>query len=100
MKTYKTEAVFELDDFTDPEGLELRLGISWKLFDDELLCDVSCLPVPYTPATRYDPPEGGYLEDLSVVFGIHDITHELTERALDLLSEQIMEELGDAEDRY
>lgn len=93
-KIYRATKYFEFDDFIDGDAVERKLDINWSVMD-ELECDVECSPCPYVPATRIDPPEGGYLEDLRVHYNGIDLTEDLTELAYEILYEALMEESAD-----
>lgn len=92
MRDHKTEHTFCYEDFNDPDGVSLRLGIPWGLIGGELLCDVSYYPIRGYPNTRWEPGEPSHIEDIQVFFEGTDITEELSPVALDILTELLMEE--------
>lgn len=79
-----------------------RIEIEWPIEDAETgaetLYQVSAYLTPYSPGTRWDPPEGGNLEDLEIVapggyvvaeseWPAHGFTREVVFRVQDQLYE-------------
>ncbi len=56
--------------------------------------DVIADYVPKTSGTRFEPPEGGYLEDTTVMLGEHDITEIISQEDLDKIEQIALEEAG------
>lgn len=91
---YNRDHVFGYDDFEDGERVQIMTGHDFEK-EEEITCEIVCCVVPYRQATRYDPAEGGYAEDLRVLFEVggrtFDLAPELSSFALGCLEEEIFE---------
>ena len=70
--------------------------------EEELEVDVKCYPIPRSNGSYYDPPEGGYVEDVTVTVnnGEVDLTDALTERAYEILAEELYDSYCDSQEDH
>jgi hypothetical protein len=56
--------------------------------------DVIADYVPKTSGTRFEPPEGGYLEDTTIMLGEYDITEIISQEDFERIEQIALEEAG------
>lgn len=50
--------------------------------------------IPKTSGSRFEPPEGGYLEDTTIMLGEYDITEIISQKDLEEIERLALQEAG------
>lgn len=91
--TTKVQDYFEIVDGCEKiEALEKLIGKEINKEEPDLILEIEGVYVPYIPATRWQPEEGGYAEDIHAYFEGKDVTDIFSDREeewQDLIKEEV-----------
>ncbi len=68
----------------------MQVGITFANLPLEVIGDY----IPKTSGSRFEPPEGGYIDQITIMLGDHDITDIISQKDLEEIERLALQEAG------